>query len=703
MLGAKFVDLVRGEPTCLSGGVVEDVSDLVQAEPESSATAPTGARSTVVRAEVEIPNPYRGLRAFAEADAGAFHGRTGLVDELVTAVNASRFVTVVGASGSGKSSAVRAGLLPRLRRGGVDGSGSWFITTMTPGSHPFEQLEAALFKIAAKAPDNLLEQLHSGDRGLTRVLKQVLPSEESTLLLVLDQFEELFTLANTEQRDQFLTAVATAVGDEASQLRVVATVRADFYDGPLSHPAVSDLVHSASIAVTPMNQVELTEAITLPAQAVGVTIEPALVTRMITDVHGAPGSLPLLQHALNQLFDGRDGSLISEESYIELGGITGALATQAEGLYSDLSPEGQAAARRLFGRLVNLGEGTENTRRRVDQTDLAQDDPTQQVLETYGRARLLSFDRNPQTRTPTVEVTHEALIREWPRLRTWITEDRDELRALSHLATATQAWEQRGRNRDDLYRGNRLEAALSLSTSHADLSPLETEFIRASDEDAESEQQRQVRSNRRLRRSLASAAVLLLLAAVAGVLALRSSREADRNTAAAEAEAKRAEGLADVARADKREAQIDRLISTSRELIVQDRQLAVQLAIEGQRLADDSDSLSTLLTSLTSAPAPLAAHRAPDSVEVRALSADGSTAAFVDDGELVVRAVATGVATSDPLSLDMAEPVIAISRDGSMLAVSDYRARTVTLMRQRGRGPGVGHPDCRRSRRAPVQ
>lgn len=665
--------------------VVEFINAVLSAAPGGTAAAVSpagatgaGARSTLVRAEVEVPNPYRGLLAFGEADAGSFHGRDTLVGDLVESVNEHRFVTVVGASGSGKSSVVRAGLLPKLRRGALDGSAGWYITTITPSAHPFEQLEAGLFKIATKAPDNLLEQLQSGPRGLARVLKQILP-DDGTLLLVVDQFEELFTLTNADERGQVLEAIATAVTDPDSQLRVAATVRADFYDGPLSHPAIGELVQTGSVPVPPMSQAELTDAITLPAQTVGVTIEPALVTRMITDVHGAPGSLPLLQYTLTELFDQRDGTIITETAYEQLGGITGALANQAETIHQTLPPDVQEAARRVFGRLVNLGEGTEDTRRRIDQTDLTADTPTQQVLDAFGTARLLSFDRNPTTRTPTVEVAHEALIREWPRLRQWLDQDRDQLRALAHMSASAQAWDQRGRNTDDLYRGNRLDTAQELRATNTNLTPLETDYIEASKAESEREATRQRRTNRRLRILLGAAACLLVLSVLAGVLALMSADEADRNASRAEASAQEAERQRAEAQDRARESEIDRLVAAPAQLLQEgDRTLAALLAVEAYERRPDVRSVAALLSVAVAPPTPLTAI-ALGAVDQVVVADRAAVVAMVSAGQLEVLDAGTGRSLMEPRDVAPGT-LIDLDAAGTGVAVLDPNVGAVMVI-----------------------
>ena len=255
----------------------------------------------------ELDNPYKGLRAFDESDSDDFFGRERLVDELVGRMNGdgsgSRLLAVVGPSGSGKSSVVRAGLLPALRRGAVPGSDEWFVTTMHPGARPFEQLETALLRVAVNPPASLLDQLSAGPRGILRGVQRALPDDETRLLLVIDQFEELFTLCDdAETRTRFLTGLEAAATDADSQARFVLALRADFYDRPLRHPDFASLIKQSSVTVTPLAGDELEHAIVHPAARVGVEFEAGLVAEIVAEVAGQPGALPLLQYALTELF-----------------------------------------------------------------------------------------------------------------------------------------------------------------------------------------------------------------------------------------------------------------------------------------------------------------------------------------------------------------------------------------------------------------
>ncbi len=416
-------------------------------------------------------NPYKGLRAFQEADADDFFGRESLVDQLLERMKGegqeARFISVVGPSGSGKSSVVKAGVLPRLRRGAVVGSGEWFIVEMIPGAHPMEELEAALLRIAVNPPASLLEQLEHDERGLVRALKRVLPAHTETaagseLVLMIDQFEEIFTLVENEPaRTLFLNSLLTAVNEPDSRLRVIVTLRADFYDRPLRYPAFGNLVRDCTEVVLPLSVEELERAITEPAQRVGLQLEAGLTTAIVADVAEQPSALPLLQYALTELYERRDGRWLTLNDYHVIGGVTGALARRADEIYSELDATEQTIAEQVFLRLVTLGEGSEDTRRRVLLSELLSlqrdEDAIQKVVDTFAKYRLLTFDRDPITRTPTIEVAHEALIRQWQKLRDWLETNRESLRLQRRLAVATNEWLNANKDTSFLASGTRLE------------------------------------------------------------------------------------------------------------------------------------------------------------------------------------------------------------------------------------------------------
>ncbi|MFQ5923594.1 MAG: protein kinase, partial [Anaerolineales bacterium] len=260
---------------------------------------------------IEIPepeNPYKGLRAFQVADERHFHGREELTRQLIKRLEAdNRFLAIVGPSGSGKSSLVNAGLTPALWRGELPGSERWFVVEMVPGSRPLDELEIALMRIAAQQSGSLMEQLARDAHGLERVAKLILPDDDSELLIVIDQFEELFTLVEAEeQRQHFLDLLETAVKEPRSRVRVVVTLRADFYDRPLQYPGFGALVQRRTETVLPLTAEELERAILRPATSVGVKFEEGLVASIAQEIHYQPGALPLMQFALTELFEKRE-------------------------------------------------------------------------------------------------------------------------------------------------------------------------------------------------------------------------------------------------------------------------------------------------------------------------------------------------------------------------------------------------------------
>ncbi len=441
---------------------------------------------TIVDSTDDLKNPYKGLRAFREGDADDFFGRDELIDRLLERleieVPEDRFLAVVGPSGSGKSSVVKAGLMPRLRQGALPDSDNWFISEMFPGANPLVELEAALLRVAVNPPESLRQQLSEDEEGLLRAIKRILPAgDEIELVLVIDQFEELFTQVEDEAaRVHFLNSLRAALLDPQSRMRVIVTIRADFYDRPLQYEALGELMRRRTEVVLPLSATDLGHAILGPVKRIGMTLEPGLTQTIIDDVGEQPGTLPLLQYALTELFERRRGRILTLQTYHDIGGVTGALARRADELYHGADSAGQEAIRQLFLRLVTLGEGTEDTRRRVRRSEIGGTEAMDRVIEIYGQYRLLTFDRDPVTRRPTVEVAHEALIRTWERLHEWIEASRDDLRIQRRLTAATAEWEASGRNRDYLASGARLtqfeewSEATELTQNEAERNFLET-------------------------------------------------------------------------------------------------------------------------------------------------------------------------------------------------------------------------------------
>ena len=614
-----------------------------------------------------IENPYKGLRAFGSGDTADFFGRERLVAELVDRLAgntiASRCLVVVGPSGSGKSSVVRAGLEPALRAGAVDGSDDWFTTVMVPGTDPFESLEAALLRIAVNPPPSLLSQLRDGERGVLRGMRRCLKDDEQRVLVVIDQFEEVFVGEASGVANDFLNALAVVVEDPNSPLRLVLTLRADYYHRPLEHPVFAQILKNSSIDVTPLAGDELERVIVEPAARCGVRFESGLVPRIAADTLGQPSPLPLLQYTLSELFERKDGDQLTVNAYEELGGLSGALSSRAERLYTEADDAQRSAIRRVFGRMTNPGENSTDLRRRVTLTDLGDDDATAWALDQFGASRLVTFDRDVGTREPTVEVAHEALLREWPRLVAWLEEDSEILRSVNALASAATTWQEGGRQNADLHRGDRLSSAVELRIAESDrLRDLDIEFIESSQAAAEAERQTEQRRVRRLQRLVAVVGVALVAALIAGALALKQQDQAEQATQQAELAAEearqateRAESGAEEARLAAERAELARLISESAAQSTQDPELSLLLALEAHRRAPGAESEHAVLNALGSS---TNANRVASLEPLRdplspcqwpgewprhgAISSDGLTETDVVDGRLVSQDLVTG-------------------------------------------------------------
>jgi WD40 repeat protein/DNA-binding SARP family transcriptional activator len=469
----------------------QDISAMVEAL-HSVVGLPVDAPGVSKTSPAKVPNPYMGLRAYSEADAELFFGREKSTKMLIEQLKISRLLCMVGPSGSGKSSLARAGLIPSLRHGAVPGSENWYITEMLPGTHPFEELEAALLRVASSPTELLLDQLKQDSRGLIKAVKRILPQDEGELLVLIDQFEELFTLVDSESlRGLFLNSLEEAVKDPRSRIRIILVLRADFYDRPLLYQSFGELLHSNTSVILPPSKEEMSQVISLPAESVGIEVEEGLLATMIADVQDQPGVFPLLQYTLTELFDCRENNRMSLSSYESIGGVSGSLGKRAEDIYLGLEPANQVLTQQLFLRLVNISETTEYTRRRTLRSELMSvklDDETRssdvvnQIINLFGQYRLLTFDYQVGTREPTVEVAHEALLSEWPRLKTWLAESREDLYQQRRLRSLTFEWIMADKSDAYLLRGGRLDQIAGWASSNAlALTENEREFLGASE------------------------------------------------------------------------------------------------------------------------------------------------------------------------------------------------------------------------------
>ncbi len=557
------------------------VRDALQGD-ASSVTVPAG----------EIRNPYKGLRAFLEADAADFFGREAVTKRLLQRLEddqpGSRFLAVVGPSGSGKSSVVRAGLVPALRRGALPGSERWYVIDMLPGAHPLRELESALLGLAVAPPPSLLDELEGDTRGLLRAVDRILPDPDAELLIVLDQLEEVFTLIEDEdERFHILESLRAATTEAGSRVRIVATLRADFFDQPLSVRGFGDLLAQRTEAITPMSPEELERAIVAPAERTGLAVEPRLLAAMIADVVDRPGALPLLQFTLTELAERREDGVLTLVGYRRIGGVSGALARRAEQLFEAMNEGARDACRQVFLRLVTLGEGSDDTRRRVRRSELQPltDARTLDgVLDAFGRHRLISFDRDPATREPTVEIAHEALLGAWDRLSAWIDEARDDIRTQRRLAVAVSEWESAERDPSYLLRGARLDQVhewvdtTTLALSDADRAYV-AEGVEVQRAVSERERAMERRSVRRLRSLVALGVAAALVATTLTVVAVNQ-----RGLAEDEARVSRARELAAAAVAN-----LD--VDAERSILLAMEAVDTTRSVDGSVLPEAEDAL----------------------------------------------------------------------------------------------------------------
>jgi len=643
-------------------------------------------------------SPYKGLYYFEESDAEIFFGRDELTQTLVDHINHAvktnqRFLAVVGASGSGKSSVIRAGVIPALRW--QQASSGWPVFVMTPTAHPLETLANTLqsFTSQAYSSQKWIDHLIYQPKTLGKTLTDIAEETSAThSLLVVDQFEELFTLCRSEaEQASFVDNLLTAAFKQDGKAIIMIVLRADFY----AHCARFNMLRNALAKhqeyIGSMTAQELRCAIEKPAQLGHWELEPGLVDLLLHDV-GAdsdevpePGALPLLSHALLTTWNRRRGRKLTISGYIASGGIRGAIAETAETVFQDqLLPAQRVIARQIFLRLTELGDETTSadTRRRVSFEELTTkpEDREQihEVLMTLADARLITTNQN------FVEVAHEALIREWPTLRNWIIENRESLRLHRHLTESAQEWESMGFDPGGTYRGARLAQALEWAEIHReDLNPLESDFLEASrtlanQELAEREAQQQkaleaaqklaeaervrtneqIHSNRRLRQR---AVILFIAFLIVGILALVALNYGQR--------AARAENLA-----------------TSRELAAAagnnlqiDPERSVLLALHAIEIMDTLEARNALHQALPALHSvfTVAAHAggaadvifSPDGTRIASTGGDGTAKIWdaVTGQQLLIMVHDSGVFPSN----------VAFSPDGKILASSSLTQVTL--------------------------
>ncbi|WP_461033374.1 WD40 repeat domain-containing protein [Streptomyces mayteni] len=562
--------------------------------------------------------PYPGLARFEPADHARFFGRDRPVAELVALVRERRFAVLVGASGSGKSSLLRAGLVPALRNAEPPADRPAAVRILTPGEQPFRVHAVALAPVPAAG---------AGDTWV-----------------IVDQFEELFTLCqDREERTRFLDALLSAA-EPGGRTRVVVSLRADFYGRLAEHADLAEAVRRATLLVGPMSPEELRAAIVKPAATQGLIVERALTARIVSDVEGEPGGLPMMSHALRETWRRRHGRTLTLADYEAAGGIHGAIAHTAERLYTSLSPTQAELTRHLLLRLITPGDGTQDTRRPAPRPELesGETEDAGPVLDQLARARLITLDED------TVDLAHEALITAWPRLGSWLDQDRARLRLHRHLTEAAASWHQLNRDPGALYRGTRLAAAEEAfpPEEREPLTALERTFLTTSLRARERERRTATRTTRRLRTLTGGLSLLLVFSLVTTMAAVREGR----NATTAE--------LVALSR---------QLAAQSTALLPSDPDLAALLAIEAHRTSPTTEATASLYSA---AALPLRHRLTGHGASVQGV-------AFSPDGDVLTTTGLDG--TLRRWDTRTGEPVVSVESDPEGFASSMFSPDGRTL------------------------
>ncbi len=490
--------------------------------------------------------PYPGLASFGLAETHWFFGRKpdtdAVIDQLAARLAGGVPLAVVAPSGAGKSSLLAAGLVPALADGALPGSQDWPVVVTTPGMHPLTTLAARIAELIGADPAEAAAATADPERFAAFLTspggRQWETYGSARVVLIVDQFEEIFAEFQEPERQAFIAALCTAA--RSAGVLIILGVRADFYGSCLAYPALVPALRSP-VLLEPMRADQLRSIITGPAEAENFEVEPGLVELLLRDLGVAdgpgvvaasydPGALPLLAHTLRATWQRRSGRLLTVAGYRRTGGLREAITTTAERVYTRLNQAEQQIAQQLLVRLVQVSEQTGALRRRVPRDRLVQALPapaeeTEKILETFGRARLLTLD------TTSVEITHEALLWAWPRLAEWINADRAGLRIHQMLSEAAEAWEAEDRDPARLYRDRPLAIAQDWAAGPGrkdQLSALEAAYLQASIEQTQHEQQAERRRTRRLRTLVGVLAMALVVALLAGIIAFQLSLEMDR-------------------------------------------------------------------------------------------------------------------------------------------------------------------------------
>ncbi|NES87695.1 MAG: WD40 repeat domain-containing protein, partial [Moorea sp. SIO2B7] len=495
---------------------------------------------SAIAADEDIPCPYRSLFHFSPNDAEVFFGREIFVEELYSATKTRNFIPVLGASGSGKSSVVLAGLVPYLQK-----EGHWQFTHFRPGSDPFYALAEALVPLYRPEMDStyqmtqaskLAESLKDRTIKLSRVFSSIQRHHPNhRLLLIADQFEEIYTLCDEDEiRRKFLDCLLASLGTPTSLSSsaevLVLTMRADFLGNALSYRPFADVLQN-DLKLGSMNREELTEVIEKPVQKLGVTFEAGLVERILNDVEDKPGNLPLLEFALTELWNKQTGKQLTHKIYAEIGQVEGALARHADEKYDNLTDEEKEQVRRIFIQLVRPGAGTEDTRRIAIKAELGEQ--SWFLVKKLADARLVVTSRNA-TSQETVEVVHEALIRNWGELRKWMNTDRDFRAWQERLRAAKKQWQETDKDQGSLLRGAFLAEAEEKLNERPEELIAEKVFIEESIQELDRlEQEKAARRRREIRTAWGIAIgslVAVVLSSGLGLMAWKQTKIAQEQT-----------------------------------------------------------------------------------------------------------------------------------------------------------------------------
>lgn len=549
--------------------------------------------------------PYKGLDSFSEKDVDLFFGRDAIVSNLVNRLHNLDFIPILGASGSGKTSLLRAGLIPVFKRnksladGIIPPLGQWKDIFITPTANPLSKLATAIFPGDPKRQEELYFQMKDDHFALRRAVTENANAEKTNLLLIVDQFEELFTLRDEKYEAARTGFIENLLAAASKTCKIIISIRADFYPHCLQYEGLRKALDTASESIGPMTRQELTMAIKAPAGEGRWEIQPGLLDVILEDVSGEPGALPLLSLALLETWVKRRGRTLTLSGYGEAGGVSGAIAKTAETNYDELGDLEKAAARRIFIRLTNFDEDGPDTRRRISHSELEGDKEAQAVVQKLSKQLvrlMISSDEG-------IEVAHEALIREWPRLREWIDADRKGITIHRRITKAANEWQENEKDESFLDSGLRLQEAREWAKNHNKaLTPLEHSFIEAS----KNKEERAAKRDRRL--SLIGTALLVILVMLAigtwvinGERNVAISAKATSESNASAAAANEARAITSEEQA-KQQRQIMSLIAQSQSLLntngVQNSNLALSRLMTVAAMELDVDSQNnSLLTS----------------------------------------------------------------------------------------------------------